>query len=85
MLSASDYPDYDQFGIYGSAAGASQPLPAGPLLTADWAQTLARRAIFRGFFAADACVRRRLQAAPSYATGWQDTLDIISTNRTFSA
>ena len=84
MLSADGYPDYDQFEIYGSEAGTAQRLPDGPVLTADWAQTLARRAIFRGYFAADACVRRRYQAAASYVDGWQDTLRILGVNRTFS-
>lgn len=88
MLAADDFGDYDQFEIYGSEAGVVQPLPPGPALTADWATTLARRAIFRGFVAADACVRSRYQqdrsASSPFVNGWQETLSILSTNRTFS-
>ncbi|KAK9809536.1 hypothetical protein WJX73_010231 [Symbiochloris irregularis] len=84
MLADDSYPNYDQFQIYGSEAGAAQPLPPGPALDADRAQYLARRAIFLGFVAADACVRARYQAN-QYTNGWQETVNILSTNRTFAS
>lgn len=84
MLSDSAYPDYDQFGIFGSAAGVAQPQPEGRPLTAAWAQTLARRATFRGFVAIHECVRRRYQSVPGYVDGWQETLKILSAKRTFA-
>lgn len=83
MLADDSYPNYDQFELYGDQAGFAQPLPPGPALTADWANTLARRAIFRGYVAADACIRSRYQAN-DYVDGWQETLEILSTNRTFT-
>ena len=89
MIAADEYPDYDQFSIYGSAAAVAQPLPAGADLTADRAVTVARRAIFRGFLATDECLRRRYQgsmdASSPYVEGWQQTLEIVSANRTFSS
>ena len=81
MLTADSYPDYDQYEVYGSSVGAAQPLPPGPSLTAEWANTLARRAVFRGFGATDACVRRRLHADATYSAGWQETLAILSAKR----
>ena len=71
------YPDYDQFSIYGSEAGVQQPLPAGLPLDEARGDDLSRRAIFRGYVAADACVRRRFQGN-GYVAGWQDTLSILS-------
>lgn len=88
MLAADDFGDYDQFEIYGSQAGASNPLPPGPALTSDWAVTLARRAIFRGFVAADSCVRSRFESSrnggSAFVVGWDATLDILSQDRSFS-
>ena len=88
MISGDGFGDYDQFEIYGDEAGTAQPLPAGNPLTMDWAQTLARQAVFRNYVAADACVRSRFQgdrsASSSFVSGWDETLNILSVNRTFS-
>ncbi|KAK9809485.1 hypothetical protein WJX73_002812 [Symbiochloris irregularis] len=83
MLADDTYPNYDQFEIYGDQNGFAQPLPPGPALTSDTAVALARQAIFRGFVAADACIRSRYQAN-DFVNGWQETLEILSTNRTFT-
>lgn len=85
MLADKMYGDYDQFEIFGSEAGASKELPPGPPLTAGWAAQLARNAIFRGYVAADTCVRARIHKSgsgvTSAASGWDSTLDILSADQ----
>ena len=65
-----------RFGIYGDQAGQSLDIAAGPNVTADFANLLARRAIFRNFVAAETCVNAHIQSN-DYVGNFQETLSII--------